>query len=131
MLMKRSSLRSGAGHLVRLVWLGFGLLALGLGIVGVFLPLLPTTPLVLLAAFAFTKGSPRLRGMLVGHRIFGPIIADWEASGAIAPRYKIAACTAMAAILCVSVIMDLSATIIAVQAICLGTAALFVLTRPH
>ena len=56
-----------------------GMLALGLGILGIFLPLLPTTPFVLVAAFFFSKGSKRLHSWLVQHPRFGHYIRDWEA----------------------------------------------------
>jgi uncharacterized membrane protein YbaN (DUF454 family) len=103
---------------------------LALGFIGVFLPLLPTTPLVLLAAFAFSKGSPRLRQALTTHRIFGPIIEDWEANGAIARRYKLIACTSMVVVFLISLIAGLPLFVLVIQAACLGGAALFVLTRP-
>lgn len=57
-------------------WLG-GWLSLGLGIVGIFLPLLPTTPFVLLAAWCFARSSERWHRWLLSHRIFGPVIRDW------------------------------------------------------
>ena len=122
--------KPSAGAIIRALWLTAGCIALALGAVGVILPLLPTTPLVLLAAFAFARSSPRLRAWLVGNRIFGPMIADWEARGAIAPRYKAMACTAMALVLLVSVLSGLAWGLIAVQALCMGGAATYVLSRP-
>ncbi|MEO1191012.1 MAG: YbaN family protein [Pseudomonadota bacterium] len=115
---------------LRILWTLFGWLSLAVGFIGVFLPLLPTTPLVLLAAFCFAKGSPRARTWLVNHRIFGPIIADWEVHGAIAPRYKAAACIMMALVLIASLIAELSLMAILIQAVCMSLAALYVLTRP-
>ena len=90
----------------RQAWFVLGLLALLLGLVGVVLPLLPTTPLVILAAFAFSKSSPRFESWLMRHRIFGPIIADWRANGAIAPRYKAIAVSMMAGVFLVSLILS-------------------------
>jgi uncharacterized membrane protein YbaN (DUF454 family) len=72
----------------RLLWGAAGLLALATGIVGVFLPLLPTTPFVLLAAFCFSRGSTRLEAWLLGHPRFGPLIADWRARHAMPLRAK-------------------------------------------
>jgi hypothetical protein len=68
-----------------------GLLSLGLGIVGAFLPLLPTVPFVLLAAFCFAQSSERLHTWLVNHRAFGRIIRDFEAGNGIPRRVKVRA----------------------------------------
>ena len=57
-------------HAARLTWLVVGLLALALAVLGIFLPLLPTTPLVLLAAFAFARSSERLHQWLLDHDLF-------------------------------------------------------------
>lgn len=121
----------GKGSLVlRLFWLCVGALSLALGVLGVFLPLLPTTPFVLLAAFAFARSSPRLRRRLERDRIFGPIIADWEANGSIAPRYKIIACSSMLLVLVIALLLGLAWWVIAIQALCMAAAAAYVLSRP-
>ncbi|REJ75619.1 MAG: DUF454 domain-containing protein [Acidobacteria bacterium] len=73
----------------RVVFLSLGLIAVGLGFLGVFLPLLPTTPFLLLAAFLFSKSSERLHDWLLNHRIFGKFIRDWREHRAIAPRAKV------------------------------------------
>lgn len=115
----------------RMVWTGAGLLALAIGGIGIVLPLLPTTPLVILAAFCFSKSSPSLRNWLLNHRIFGPLIQDWEATGAIAPRYKTIAIVAMALAFGLSLALDLKPLILVIQAICLSGAALYILSRPN
>lgn len=81
----------------RWAWLALAYLCLGIGLVGVVVPVLPTTPFVLLAAFAADRGSPRLHAWLLRHRVFGRLIRDWRASGAVARGPKIAATTVMAA----------------------------------
>jgi uncharacterized membrane protein YbaN (DUF454 family) len=63
---------------LRAVWLLGGALALATGVVGIFLPLLPTTPFVLLAAFCFARGSPRWEAWLLAHPRFGPLVRDWR-----------------------------------------------------
>lgn len=65
-------------ELMQFIYLITGILSLGLGIVGIFVPLLPTTPFVLVSAFCFSKSSRRLHTLLIEHRIFGPIVVDWE-----------------------------------------------------
>jgi len=70
--------------------------ALALGVVGIVLPGLPTTPFVLLAAWAAARGSTRLHDWLRAHRTFGPMIRDWEAQGAVSRRAKWTATLMMA-----------------------------------
>ena len=81
----------------RLVWGATGLLALGTGVVGIFLPLLPTTPFVLLAAFCFSRASTRCERWLVEHPRFGPMVRDWRANHAMPLRAKQLAWAMMAA----------------------------------
>ena len=116
--------------MARVLWQSLGFMALALGGVGAILPILPTTPFMILAAFAFGKSSPRLRAWLEAHRLFGPAIRDWEAHGAIHPRYKITACAVMALVFLGSVVAGLRPAILLIQGFCMGAAALFVVTRP-
>ncbi len=72
----------------RVLWALAGVLALATGIVGIFVPLLPTTPFVLLAAFYFARGSRRAEAWLLGHPRFGPMVRDWRERRAIPLRAK-------------------------------------------
>lgn len=63
---------------IRAVWVVLGGLSLLLGVIGIFLPVLPTTPFVLLAAACFARGSQRFHGWLMGHPRFGPLVSDWQ-----------------------------------------------------
>lgn len=60
-----------------------GLISLVLGIVGIVVPGLPTTPFVLLSAACFAKASPRLHAWLLAHRVLGSMVRDWEAHRSI------------------------------------------------
>lgn len=120
-----------AGHgAKRAMWILLGVTSLALGAIGVVLPLLPTTPFVILAAFAFARSSPRLARWLEENRTFGPIIADWRRHGAIAPRFKILAVSMMAAAFGLSVAMSLSGWVLLAQGVAIAGAATFILTRP-
>ncbi|MBY0369161.1 YbaN family protein [bacterium] len=72
----------------RPILVALGWLSLALGVIGVFLPVLPTTPFILLAAFLFSKGSPRLHAWLCASPVFGPSITDWQEHGIISPKAK-------------------------------------------
>lgn len=100
---------------VRALWLTVAGTSLVLAAAGVVLPVVPTTPFVLVAAYAAAKGSPRLHAWILGHRVFGPVVRDWQAGGAVAPRTKWVALATMA----------LSAAIVAVVApVAVATAAI-------
>jgi uncharacterized membrane protein YbaN (DUF454 family) len=81
---------------LRWVWWLVAYLALGLGVVGVVVPGLPTVPFILLSAYAAARGSQRLHDRLQAHRVFGPMIRDWQCSGAVARRAKWLASVSMA-----------------------------------
>lgn len=80
--------RSTPPRWARAVWLAAGWLSLAVGIVGAFLPLLPTVPFVLLAAACFSRGSQRWEHWLLTHPRFGPWVRDWRASRAVPLRAK-------------------------------------------
>lgn len=111
-------------------WLALGWASLGLGALGVLLPLLPTTPFLLLAAYAFSRGSERLHAWLLNHRVFGPPTENWRRHRAISTGAKRTALAAMALILAISVVADVPAWALAVQAVILTGVAIFLLTRP-
>jgi uncharacterized membrane protein YbaN (DUF454 family) len=80
----------------RWVYLTIGAASLALAFAGVFLPVLPTTPLALVAAWAFGRSSPRFEAWLLRHPWFGPPIRRWRAHRVIPMRAKRAAWGAMA-----------------------------------
>jgi uncharacterized protein len=80
---------------VRIFYLGLGWLSVGLGIVGVILPILPTTPFLLVAVWAFSRSSPELAEKLRNHPKAGPYIRAWQDHGAIPVVGKVLAVTMM------------------------------------
>lgn len=80
---------------LRALLLVLGFACVGLATLGVFLPLLPTTPFLLLAAGCFAKSSHRFYRALLGNRVFGPLIRDWRAHRAIPFRAKLLAIAAI------------------------------------
>lgn len=65
-----------------------GHLCLALGILGAFLPVLPTTPFLLLAAYCYSKSSTTLHRWILNHKYLGPPINDWEKNGVIGLKAK-------------------------------------------
>ncbi|RDE10103.1 DUF454 domain-containing protein [Pelagibacterium lacus] len=115
---------------MRLVFLILGLLCVGIGLVGMAVPILPTTPFLLLAALCFARSSARLHAWLLGHRTFGPLIRDWQAEGAIGPGAKTMALASMALAIAITVALALPLHVLLIQALVLASAAAFILSRP-
>lgn len=115
----------------RLAWLCLGLLCVGLGTIGIILPLMPTTVFLLIAAYAFARSSPKLYDWLLGHRFFGPIIKNWREYKAISLRAKRASIISMIVIILLSWLVKAPILVITAQTIILAIVASFILTRPN
>lgn len=85
-----------------LLWTA-GTIALILGIIGAFLPVLPTTPFILLAAACYARASDRFHGWLLSHRSFGPTIRNWEENRSVSRRTKKIAVSMMTLSISVSI----------------------------
>ncbi len=114
----------------RFLWLLLGLGATGCGIAGTVLPLVPTTPFLLLAAFAFAKSSPRLHAWLTTHPQFGPLIVNWQRNRAIGRGAKRTALVFMVLALVLSWLLAVPGWVLAVQAVVMACVAIFILSRP-
>lgn len=116
--------------MTRLVWGILGGLSFGLALVGVLVPLLPTVPFLLLAAFFFARSSERLHHWLLTHPKFGASIQDWNDRGAISKRAKIAATVSILASIALTFAIGVDAKVLFIQAAVLVTVSLFIWTRP-
>ena len=88
----------------RAAYLVAGFVFLGLAVLGVVLPVLPTTPFVLLAAACFARSSKRFHDCLLNHRSFGPLVREWREHRSIPYRTKLFAIAMMATTLGVSIL---------------------------
>ncbi len=103
---------------------------LALGIIGIFLPILPTTPFLLLATFIFSKSNPKIHQYLLNHKYLGPPIRDWEIRKVIRPKAKALAVTMILAaiyfkILKLNIILPIKILVIGI----LLSVVVFILTR--
>jgi hypothetical protein len=98
----RSEVRSRS-RFVRILFNLAGAIALGLGILGIFLPLLPTTPFVLLAAACFARGSERFHQWLLASSTFGPMVREWEGHRSLPYRTKVTAIVLMSLTMAISI----------------------------
>jgi uncharacterized protein len=114
----------------RLLWLLAGLVFIAVGAIGVILPLLPTTPFLLLAAYCFTRSSPRMHRWLHTHPTFGPPLNNWNQYGSIDRRSKRIAIIVILLTPVITVMIGIPWWALASQLLVLGCAATFILTRP-
>jgi uncharacterized membrane protein YbaN (DUF454 family) len=125
----RHKRRLHKGLVIRAGYLVAGFISLALGALGLALPLLPTVPFVILAAFCFARSSPELERRLVEHRTFGPHIRSWRTRGAISRRGKMAAAIAFAFSAAMGlVLLDTPWSLVPAAAAAVG--GTWVLTRP-
>ncbi|KPQ29214.1 MAG: hypothetical protein HLUCCX14_06745 [Marinobacter excellens HL-55] len=112
---------------------GFRILAyisIGIAAVGLILPLLPTTPFVLLAAYFASKGSPAFALWLEDHPKFGPAIVQWRHRRAIPVTAKVLACSMMVLSWTMLVWLGSPAFVLTVSGLFMLSVAGYLLTRP-
>ena len=110
---------------------GIGWAAVGLATAGVFLPVLPTTPFLLVAAWAFARSSPELAERLRNHPRFGPFLRDWQDRGAIPVKAKATAIVLMAASWGVLALTTKNVWVLAGVGATLTAVAIYLITRPN
>ena len=110
----------------------FGALFLGLGTLGIAVPLLPTVPFWIVAAFFFARSEPALRDRIYAHPRFGKPVQDFLEHGALSRRGKIAAVVGIAVGITISVFaFSMPGKVALIVALCLLPVVIFVLTRPE
>lgn len=117
-------------------WKRLGLLALGwlcvaLGVIGAFLPVMPTTPFLLVAVWAFARSSRRFHSWLLEHRLLGRYVADWERDRVIPARAKLLSLGGMSVSLCWVIFFTAAPWYaVAAMAAVMGYGAWFILSKP-
>jgi uncharacterized membrane protein YbaN (DUF454 family) len=107
---------------VKTVYIILGSVSLGLGIAGAFLPVLPTTPFLLLTAALYLKGSPRLYEWLINHKYLGPYIRNYRDNRAIPLRAKIVSVVLLWATILLSAFLTIHVWWLRIVLICLAIA---------
>jgi uncharacterized membrane protein YbaN (DUF454 family) len=111
--------------------MALGWIALGLGALGSFLPILPTTPFILLAAYLFSKSSDKLYNWLIKIPKFGKVISDWNENGVVSNSSKfICIVTLLSVSVYISILTSLTIFLKTLIILILFTVGLFVITRP-
>jgi len=109
-----------------------GLVCVGLGILGAFLPLLPTTVFFIAAAWCFAKSAPAWRQRILDHPRFGPPIRNFVHHGMISRRSKVISISGIAANFVLTLLLaDLAPVTVAILAAVLATVSAYIATRPE
>lgn len=115
---------------MRHLWLTVGWTFAALGVVGIALPIMPTVPFLLVAAWAFARSSPVLQKRILNHPSYGPHVRAWQERGAVSRLAKLWAILAMAGGVGLSIYINMPPAIIAIQALICSGVGLFLLSRP-
>lgn len=115
----------------RILLLCLGWAFVGLGLLGALLPVLPTTPFMLVALWCFARSSERFHGWLYNHALFGPPLQQWEQHRVIPVRAKVVALTAMTgSIVYVGFFSEAPGWLVAIAGAVIAFGAWFILTKP-
>lgn len=117
--------------MIRIFWTLGGGIALLLAIAGTVLPLVPTVPFLLLAAFCFARSSQTLHHWLLDHPHLGPPIRQWRDRGAIGRKAKVLASVSIAVAFAGSIWLGIAPWLLALQGVVLAGVAMFIWTRPE
>ncbi|MDH5428762.1 MAG: YbaN family protein [Nitrospirota bacterium] len=116
---------------LRYLAMASGWVSLILGIIGIFLPLLPTTPFVLLSAYCFSRSSERLHSWLINQPRLGPMIQNWEQQGSISQNAKVTSTVLLVSLFSFSLFFLAIPLPVKAALVCTGASVLaFIWTRP-
>ena len=118
---------------LKYLYLLIGWLFTILGFIGIILPVLPTTPFLLIAVWAFSKSSEKLHSWLFNHKVFGSYLRDWFEHGVINPRAKILSVTLMWLSLSYVVykFYAISVMVCALTFVSIFALSIFIISRPN
>lgn len=116
--------------MLRPLYFAAGLALVGVGVAGYFLPVLPGTIWLILAAWCFARSSPKFEAWLLNHPKFGPSVVAWRQNGAIPRKAKIFAISMMAISFVILFFVHTPALWLAITGAVLLACALFVASRP-
>ncbi len=116
---------------MRLFWIALGAITLILAVVGLILPVMPTVPFVIISAYCFARGYPKVYDWMLANKYFGPIIKDWQERGAISRKTKWITTISLIAALILAYVLGLAPVWIIVEGIIFAAILVFVWTRPE
>ncbi len=135
-LMYNKSMNGRAAQLMqvsglpRWIWLSVTYCSLGLAAAGAVLPIVPTTPFLLVALWAGTRASPRLRFRLYRHPRYGPILRNWHRHGVVPASAKLLACSLMLASAIMLWFSQVPTALFVFMCVFFTAVATFILSRP-
>lgn len=130
MNLEKTVLLNNAFRIQQRGWQVLACCSIGLGVAGMVLPVLPTTPFLLLAAWASSKGSPKLDAWLKRHRSLGPVLHAWRQQRAIPARAKFSALLMMGASWLSLWLLQSERLVLLITAALFAAVAAFIFSRP-
>lgn len=106
--------------MIRLAFVFLGTLFLGLGVIGVVVPGLPTTPFILLAAAFYVRSSDRMYSWLLNHRVFGKIVGNFQRTKSISLQAKVISIATMWVMILLSIFLFIDKRIVEIIVAFLG-----------